>query len=83
MPGRTCRTCGAKIIWAVTDKGHNIPIDPTPRPDGNLMLCEDGAVLLAIPVCEGDNPTERYVSHFASCPDAAVHRRTVRKRVAK
>lgn len=45
-PGRRCASCGAEVIWAVTDGGANMPIDllssePTLMPEaraGNMVL---------------------------------------------
>jgi Holliday junction resolvasome RuvABC endonuclease subunit len=33
-----CRSCGAPIEWALTEKGRPIPIDVQPVPDGNILL---------------------------------------------
>lgn len=64
----TCRSCGAEIVWAITDKGKRIPLDA--RPAGPLFLLdvEPGAP----PARARRNPFagELHLSHFASCPDA-------------
>jgi len=33
-----CRSCKAKIEWAITPDGYRIPLDPDPVPDGNIIL---------------------------------------------
>lgn len=73
-----CRTCEQEIVWALTELGKPIPIDPNPRADGNITLHALGGahqqiahVLAADEVASG--PT--YVSHFVTCPDAELHRR--------
>jgi hypothetical protein len=57
-----------------------MPIDPAPVPGGNLVLEDNpdpspfghpGPV--ASVVTPGDD--ERFVSHFATCPNAARHRK--------
>ena len=76
-----CRSCGAPIIWAVTENGKRMPVDATPREDGNILLIEypasalgDGYIEAAYVQSslfeewdvEAPEP-RRYVSHFASC----------------
>lgn len=69
-----CRWCGAKIIWAKTPGGKNMPLDAEPNPRGNLLLDESGFVG---PALKSENPPadRRYMSHFATCPDAAKQRK--------
>lgn len=72
----TCRSCQAPIRWALTSKGRRIPLDPTPSPAGNLafdLTEEEGASFVRV-VPVGSRPT-LYTSHFATCPQAAQHRR--------
>ena len=33
-----CKSCGAKITWAITGNGKRIPVDFAPDPKGNLVL---------------------------------------------
>jgi hypothetical protein len=63
----------------ITEKGKRMPIDPKPVPDGNLFLYrgEDGE--LHARVEKDSSPTsKRYVSHFATCPNAKKHRKEQR-----
>lgn len=69
-----CSTCGAPIWWAVTEAGKGIPIDAEPRPDGNMVLGDKG-MRPHLPLFD-DDAMPRYVSHFATCPQADQHRRT-------
>lgn len=62
-----CKSCGAEIIWAVTPKGRNTPLDANKIRvaqvtdlDGQLKIEE---------VHEG------HVSHWATCPTADKHRK--------
>jgi hypothetical protein len=72
-----CRSCGAEIMWALTDQAH-MPIDADPVPDGNLLILgyePDGTAVVRYVPPGGDIPGDRYRSHFASCPHAGAWRR--------
>lgn len=45
----SCRSCGAAVIWIVTEAGKRMPVDASTRE-----------------------------SHFATCPNAAEHRKVQR-----
>lgn len=73
-----CSSCGAPINWAKTIKGRPIPLDPDPVPQGNVIISEEGTALVyntaaAIAPRYADAP--KYVSHFATCPNADEHRK--------
>lgn len=61
-----CRSCGAEIIWAVTENGRKMPVDAQPTTSGNLIL-EPGNPPLARYVAPWAG---QHVSHFATCPGA-------------
>ncbi len=72
----TCRSCGARVRWAVTPAGKRMPVDPEPVEGGNLLLSLDDP-----PVARVVDPSQlviddgqRFRSHFASCPNADAHR---------
>jgi hypothetical protein len=71
----TCRSCAAPILWAITEKGRRIPLDPEPTGGGNISTEEriDGHlnahVMPSVPGVPG------YVSHFVTCEFAGRHRR--------
>lgn len=77
----TCRTCGAPVEWARTAKaGKAIPLDVGEYANGNLDVIgrsEDGTPTVRVLTLDerlsAGRPLRR--SHFASCPDAAEHRR--------
>lgn len=76
-----CRSCAAPIQWVRTPEGRTMPLDPLPVEDGNLALMQ-GDPIIAVPVAKHelliDDDGLRYVSHFASCPDAAgQHRKRI------
>lgn len=58
-----CKSCGAPIVWAVTLTGKRMPLDE--KPEKRFVLDRDGKCSLLY----------TYTSHFASCPQAAQHRR--------
>jgi hypothetical protein len=70
-----CRSCEARIIWALTARDKAMPVDADPVAGGNLTLTDGvpaprvGVIKLGEQV-EGD----RYVSHFSTCPKAEHHR---------
>lgn len=77
-----CRSCGAQIIWAVTQKNRNIPLDPVPVADGNITLEQRGAELAPLAIANAIRAPGilYYKSHFATCPNAANHRRSKKTR---
>lgn len=66
-----CRSCGAEIRWARTSHGKLMPIEPDP--EGAFALRNGRAVFVGK---EDATDEPRYRSHFASCPNAAAHRKT-------
>ena len=74
-----CKSCGAAVIWAVTDSGRRMPLDANPIVKGvsaigtgRLMLRNDGQTLRAHTV------SELYQSHFSTCPDSDKWRESER-----
>jgi hypothetical protein len=67
-----CRSCGAPVVWAKTTARHPIPLNPEPSEAGNLAYCDAGVVeYVGGPRSLFDSDERpRYVSHFATCPDA-------------
>jgi len=62
-PGR-CSSCGAPILWAETEHGKTMPLDP--EPERRLILGEKTGIAYLRPT---------FKSHFASCPNADKHRK--------
>jgi hypothetical protein len=83
----TCSSCGARIYWAVTAAGKRIPIDVDPTLMGLFFLvCRPDHLLAVSAAAEGPVAEKyrlaranRYDSHFATCPDAAKHRKLKRR----
>lgn len=87
----TCKSCGASVLWAVTQNDKAIPIDPTPVANGNIELerlplrrangrrAETTYRAIVHGKAEAGGVDlfggERYVSHFSTCPNAESHRK--------
>lgn len=82
MSAGTCRGCGVKIVWIKTSAGKSMPCNPDPvtywqkakaagkvvTPNGEVLSCE----------FEGDLHEATgigYISHYATCPQAARFKR--------
>lgn len=74
-----CKSCGARVIWAVSALGRKLPVDAAPDPAGQWWLTTDDPratvpnfrrVDLYTP--EG---TPHYTSHFVTCPEAGKWRK--------
>lgn len=87
-PGKvsTCRSCGARIVWTKTEaSGGLMPVDAAPAEGGNVLFTGveastmDGGTIPVARVEAGpplfDDGEPRYLSHFATCPDADDWRR--------
>ncbi len=68
---RTCSSCRAPIFWVKTTTVKTMPIDAVPTADGNVWLDDNQVASVGKPV----SGSLRYVSHFATCPNAKKHRR--------
>lgn len=84
--GARCKSCQARVVWVITTRGKAMPIDADQVPTGNIRLTgrtradRYGRSAPEVEYTEAsslfteevDEP--RYVSHFATCPNAAEHR---------
>jgi len=73
-PAATCSSCGAPIVWGRTATGKPMPLDAEPVDMRGLLMRDrfSGSVItleLAYPV---------HRTHFATCPNAASHRKRSR-----
>jgi hypothetical protein len=70
----TCKHCDRPVIWAVSSRGRNIPLDPNPRATGIYVLeatgtDERGRVVFRTRLASGADPLDkRYACHFDTCP---------------
>jgi hypothetical protein len=69
-----CRTCNMPIIWAVTSRLRDMPVDAEPSPDGNIRLeVREGQIqpmARVLSVAEQFGKKSLRKSHFATCPQA-------------
>ena len=72
-----CASCAAPLRWERTETGKHIPLDAEPVPDGNIYIMHGVAFVIPTQPEIGDAEPEgpRFVSHFATCPNADEHRR--------
>jgi hypothetical protein len=76
-----CSTCGATILWVHTQKKKLMPLDAEPSPTGAFRkagLDVDGTPMVAF-VKPDDRPRASvplFTSHFVTCPDRDLHRRS-------
>lgn len=70
-----CRSCGAEIVWAVTEKGKRAPLDAAPVDGGTFSLepGTDSPRAVFVPVEARSGPL--FVSHYATCPQASNWRK--------
>lgn len=73
-----CRSCGASIIWAKGATGKLNPLDAEPSARGNIRLTDDRRAIY-LPTDHAararDEGEKLHLSHFATCPSAATHRK--------
>lgn len=83
-PGRhtPCRSCGASISWLKLASGKAHPIDAdsadhiVPRKGGPVRgVTADGRVISGDPSHKHSGAVRVWRSHFATCPNAAAHRK--------
>lgn len=79
-----CRSCKTPVEWVVVEaSGKRMPIDPDPHPLGTVARLgytdeETGADVVEVLKLGGgglDESRPLYLSHFATCPNAAQHRK--------
>lgn len=58
-----CRGCNKRILWARTEKGARMPLDPE-----KVTVCVETGQNDVVKVMTG------YTSHFATCPAASQFR---------
>lgn len=66
-----CRTCGTAIVWGVTAGGKRMPLDALPRDGGKWLVNDQGRI-----VARPQTLSLGHDSHFATCQQAAQHRRS-------
>lgn len=78
-----CKSCGAAVRWVVTKGGKRMPLDVAPVEGGNVWVNPEGVASVVSEIDGGDGRPDPlgpfYVSHFATCPNAAQHRTPARQ----
>lgn len=82
MKGGVCKGCGRPIIWIRSALGRSIPCDPEQRvyweqPGGKQKIVTPNGMVVSATL-EGTPDTATgvgYISHWATCPEAASFRR--------
>ncbi len=64
-----CRSCGKEIVWAETQHGKKVPLDPKALV---FSVAAENGKMVAVSVTghRGPSGDMLMVSHFATCPDA-------------
>ena len=70
----TCKSCGARVFWLLTNVRKRMAIDWDPVRGGNVQIVESGGYREAR-VVEAEPGVLRHRAHFASCPAAKELRR--------
>jgi hypothetical protein len=65
-PGKPCAACNARVIWALTDVGRHMPVDPEPTPAALLPEAREGNVVLWYEVDEKDRPVGQQRVSYAT-----------------
>ncbi len=69
-----CRSCGATIRWVTMQpSGKLMAVDDAPSPEGNIVVSGGKASVLSKDEAKTFKG-HRFLSHFATCPDAASWR---------
>jgi hypothetical protein len=63
---KSCKSCGANIVWFKTESGKAMPVDAETVGSGDMHL-----------------DLKKHIPHFATCPQAAQHRRSTSDRGGK
>lgn len=61
-----CRSCKAKIVWMVTTRGKNMPVDFDDRVRCFLDFTKPRPIIFN---------HKTMISHFSTCPNADSHRK--------
>lgn len=78
-----CKSCGAPMVWAISEKGKPIPCDVKPAEKGSLFLFRRPDKIEAIyylskhpsAVRARARGQAKHLAHWATCPRAEQYRR--------
>ncbi len=79
----TCKACGAAVLFLLNaDSGKANILDRDPVENGNVAIV-DGKAMNARKNRPLPDGAQRYISHFATCPDAGKIRAELAQRTRK
>lgn len=72
-----CKSCGARIVWALTENGMSTPMDADPVLVGEWTLGRGagGPRVIRAGTDHPSPPWKRYQPHWATCPNTKKHRK--------
>lgn len=74
-----CTSCQAPMLMLRTPAGKAMPVDPEPSDRGNVRITGMHAHVIGKPEVRAELRSAGvplFTSHFATCPNAASHRRS-------
>jgi DNA polymerase III subunit epsilon len=74
-----CASCGAAVIWTITETGQRAPIDAEPHEAGTIFISPGSPPVSSVLtgstlIAAISDKAKLHRSHFATCPNAAAHR---------
>lgn len=60
-----CSSCGAPLLWAVTERGKHMPLSK--QTERRRFVVDEHGIARSVVT---------YEAHWADCPNAALHRRS-------
>jgi hypothetical protein len=76
-----CRSCQAPVVFvrtAASGGAKSMPLDVEPTDAGNVWLNEKGQAVVVGAATPAPDGARMFLSHFATCPNRAEHRRSKR-----
>ena len=75
-----CRSCGAEVIWTITEHGKRMPVDAEIATNGNIFLDYSTepptARYVTLENVQTEEAETRFLSHFVSCPESKEWRKS-------
>lgn len=79
LGAKRCKSCGALILWTITESGLPMPVDFAQTAEGTVAISvgtdDRGRRVWRSRIGRIGDPGVRRKSHFATCPFAVEHRR--------
>lgn len=79
-----CKSCSAPVVWCITERGNDMPVDAAPAAGGNLAVEPRELGRPFARVVDAKHAFGRkdlHTSHFATCPHAGRWRRRTTRRL--